>query len=155
MSLTAPYTNAMRVGQGFNTYTQEIRLENAVNVGNRKPKAKSPGELAPPLAGVAPLSPPVTPDASVTIPPLSEVPVVAVNGEHMSQPEIPRETTPSPPPTPGIGSALDVVTAPNGELPFELPAGPTPTTSQSVTYSTRAIENVSDIMDALSTYLQS
>jgi hypothetical protein len=32
---------------------------------------------------------------------------------------------------------------------FSLPGGPTPSMSQSVTYSTRAIENVSDIMDAL------
>jgi hypothetical protein len=48
-----------------------------------------------------------------------------------------------------LGGALDVISTPTGETPFEIPAGPTPTTSQSVTYSTRAIENVSDIMDAL------
>ena len=32
---------------------------------------------------------------------------------------------------------------------FSMPEGPTPAISQSVTYSTRAIENVSDVMDAL------
>ncbi|KAL6716106.1 hypothetical protein ACLMJK_005672 [Lecanora helva] len=30
MSFLAPYTNAMRIGQGFNSYTQEICIENAV-----------------------------------------------------------------------------------------------------------------------------
>jgi hypothetical protein len=48
-----------------------------------------------------------------------------------------------------LGAAIDLVTASSGDSPFDIPSGPTPTTSQSVTYSTRAIENVSDIMDAL------
>jgi len=74
---------------------------------------------------------------------------VAINGVQASGQDIPRAAT--PPITPGqdLGAAIDVISAPSGELPFEIPAGPTPTTSQSVTYSTRAIENVSDIMDAL------
>ena len=38
---------------------------------------------------------------------------------------------------------------PNTNSAFIIPAGPVPNTSQSVTYSTRAIDNVSDIMDAL------
>ncbi|KAJ4359570.1 uncharacterized protein N0V89_000125 [Didymosphaeria variabile] len=141
----------MRVGQGFNTYTQEIRLENAVIMGSPRPRKKASSELVPlPSTGTVPLSPPVTPDASVIVPPHSEVPAVAING--IQQPgshEISRAATPSPPPRWSLGSALDVVTASVGELPFEIPAGPIPTTSQSVTYSTRAIENVSDIMDAL------
>jgi hypothetical protein len=37
----------------------------------------------------------------------------------------------------------------SGKLPFTMPNNPIPNTSQSVTYSTRAIDNVSDIMDAL------
>lgn len=151
MSLSAPYSNAMRIGQGFNTYTQEIRLESAVVVGSSKPKKKASSDLKLPAATeTTPLSPPATPNATVTVNPLSDVPAVAVNG--VPQPpshEISRAATPSPPPTPGLGSAFDVITAPTGELPFEIPAGPTPNKSQSVTYSTRAIENVSDIMDAL------
>lgn len=154
MSLTAPYTNAMRVGQGFNTYTQEIRLENAVNIGNSRLKPKPSSDLvAPPANSAVPVSPPVTPEVSANVSPLGEVPAVAINGvEQEKSHEVPKAETPSPPsppPTPGLGSALDIVTAPTGELPFEMPAGPVPTTSQSVTYSTRAIENVSDIMDAL------
>lgn len=152
MSLTAPYTNAMRVGQGFNTYTQEIRLENAVNVGKENSSSKSLGELLPSSNGAVPMSPPVTPDASITAASINELPTLAINGVQANNTEIARTATPSPPPTPGLGSALDVVTAPTGELPYELPPGPPPATSQSVTYSTRAIENVSDIMDALSTY---
>jgi hypothetical protein len=81
---------------------------------------------------------------------LSEVPALAINGVQANELEASRAVTPSPPSTPGLGSALDVVTTVTGELPFAIPDGPTPTTSQSVTYSTRAIENVSDIMDALS-----
>jgi hypothetical protein len=34
------------------------------------------------------------------------------------------------------------------KLPFTIPSTPIPSISQSVTYSTRAIDNVSDIMDA-------
>jgi hypothetical protein len=93
-------------------------------------------------------TPPVTPATSAAAEPVGEIPVVAINGVTASS-----DTTraPSRPPTPvnDLGSAIDVVSAPSGELVFELPSGPTPTTSQSVTYSTRAIENVSDIMDAL------
>ncbi|KAF2449265.1 hypothetical protein P171DRAFT_480361 [Karstenula rhodostoma CBS 690.94] len=63
MSPSAPYTNAMRIGQGFNTYTQEIRLENAVTVGSLKPKKKPSSDLALPSNAALPLSPPITPDA--------------------------------------------------------------------------------------------
>ncbi|KAF9741207.1 hypothetical protein PMIN01_00746 [Paraphaeosphaeria minitans] len=151
MSLSAPYSNAMRTGQGFNTYTQEIRLENAVIVGKFDPnKKKASSDVPVPSDGAVPSPPPVTQEASVTAHPLSEAPAVAINGVQQPEPrEISRAVTPSPPPTPGSGSALDVVTAPTRELPFEIPVGPAPKTSQSVTYSTRAIENVSDIMDAL------
>ncbi|KAF1977461.1 hypothetical protein BU23DRAFT_550779 [Bimuria novae-zelandiae CBS 107.79] len=150
MSLTAPYSNAMRVGQGFNTYTQEIRLENAVKVGSTGTQKKFANEPSPPQSIAAPASPPVTPDTFITISPLSGIPAMAINGvPQASSNSASRIETPSTPPTPELGGALDVVTAPVGEMPFEIPAGPTPTTSQSVTYSTRAIENVSDIMDAL------
>ncbi|KAF2116088.1 hypothetical protein BDV96DRAFT_598853 [Lophiotrema nucula] len=143
MSLTAPYTNAMRVGQGFNTYTQEIRLESAVQIGSGAIKPEK--ELSKPATSA--ITPPVTPDVSATKGPLGDVPVVAING----QPTTEATSVPSPPLTPGVeglGSAADIV-APLNEILFQIPTGPIPTTSQSVTYSTRAIENVSDIMDAL------
>jgi hypothetical protein len=96
-----------------------------------------------------PLTPPVTPEVSSATDPPGDVPTIAINGV----PDPPDQSTSnaSRPPTPGpeLGGAIDVVTAPLGEVPFDIPAGPVPTTSQSVTYSTRAIENVSDIMDAL------
>jgi hypothetical protein len=84
-------------------------------------------------------TPPVTPNTSATVGPVGDIPVVVINGITTSSDSM---SAPSRPPTPGSdpGSAFDLVT---------VPSGPTPTTSQSVTYSTRAIENVRDIMDAL------
>ncbi|KAF2866895.1 hypothetical protein BDV95DRAFT_190012 [Massariosphaeria phaeospora] len=147
MSLTAPYTNAMRIGQGFNTYTQEIRLENAVLIGPTKKVSKSKSKTG----NEAYLSPPVTPEISAAAGPIGDIAAVAINGVTASSAELLGRSMrpPSPSPSPDMGGALDVITSPAGELPFEIPAGPIPTTSQSVTYSTRAIDNVSDIMDAL------
>ncbi|KAF2197042.1 hypothetical protein GQ43DRAFT_475787 [Delitschia confertaspora ATCC 74209] len=143
MSLTAPYTNSMRIGQGFNTYTQEIRLENAVTVKKRAVRNKAPLVET----GKA-LTPPVTPQKTPSEDPFTDVPAVTINGD---VPRTLEANTVSPPSTPpaNLGSAADVLTTRRSEVPFDLPAGPVPTTSQSVTYSTRAIENVSDIMDAL------
>lgn len=137
-----------QVGQGFNTYTQEIRLENAVRFGSndKSTKAKGNTESLKPTAK-APLTPPITPNESSSAGQLEDIPAVAINGV----PADANGASSSRPPTPGseTGGAIDVINAPLGELPFDLPSGPVPTTSQSVTYSTRAIENVSDIMDAL------
>ncbi|KAL2352368.1 hypothetical protein BJ546DRAFT_1064113 [Cryomyces antarcticus] len=44
MSLTAPYSNAMRLGQGFNSYTHEIRINNAVLIGKNVLATKVPDE---------------------------------------------------------------------------------------------------------------
>lgn len=38
MALIAPFTNAMRLGQGFNSYTQQICLDKAVVIPRPKPK---------------------------------------------------------------------------------------------------------------------
>ncbi|CAI6321109.1 unnamed protein product [Periconia digitata] len=139
MSLTAPYTNAMRIGQGFNTYTQEIRLDNAVRVGPA-PSSQKVDEKLDSTTSKSPLSPPVTPNATTKNDPIQDL-----NGLHETSLTVPSQSNT---PAPDLGSALSVLSAPGEELPFEI-NGPTPTTSQSVTYSTRAIENVSDIMDAL------
>lgn len=40
MGLLAPYTNAMRLGQGFNSYTQQICLDQAVTLPDPKKDAK-------------------------------------------------------------------------------------------------------------------
>ncbi|KAF1998281.1 hypothetical protein P154DRAFT_578101 [Amniculicola lignicola CBS 123094] len=153
MSLTAPYTNAMRIGQGFNTYTQEIRLENAVHISGRTVSVEPKGALDQSQSTVtAPPSPPLTPDTNTNAGPVGEVPTVAINGVTVTNNAVAKTNgdNPSRPPTPGLGSAIDLVTAtPPNDLPFDIPSGPVPKTSQSVTYSTRAIENVSDIMDAL------
>jgi hypothetical protein len=104
-------------------------------------------------ANNTPTKSPSTSDASNTAGAFSDTPIVAVNGfVRKATTSDPVGTAPSPSSTPGpdsMGGAVDVVAPPTDDLPFEIPAGPVPTTSQSVTYSTRAIENVSDIMDAL------
>jgi hypothetical protein len=136
-----------QIGQGFNTYTQEIRLENAVRVASVQ-RAEKPNSSKAPLDVSSAPTPPVTPNTAATAGPVGDIPTVVINGTAASSGAT---RAPSRPPTPGsdLGSAMDLISAPSGELAFQLPIGPTPTTSQSVTYSTRAIENVSDIMDAL------
>jgi hypothetical protein len=142
--------NLGQIGQGFNTYTQEIRLENAVRVGLREKPANPNGTQESKLAAGAPISPPVTPEISSVSGPIGDIPAVTINGVPENSADATSASTQRPP-TPGsdMGGAIDVVSAPAGEAPFDIPQGPVPTTSQSVTYSTRAIENVSDIMDAL------
>jgi hypothetical protein len=96
------------------------------------------------------LSPPTTPRILSSAGPQGNIPAVAINGvATTSRDGGAFSPPPSPKPTADMGAAADVVAEPSENLPFEIASGPTPTTSQSVTYSTRAIENVSDIMDAL------
>jgi len=150
MSLTAPYTNAMRIGQGFNTYTQEIRLENAVRTGSAQKVENSDTSPKQPKSvpdGLPIHTPPVTPNATTVRGPIGDIPSVAING--VTTVSDASKLPISPAASVDLGSAADIVSTPSPDLPFELPSGPSPTTSQSVTYSTRAIENVSDIMDAL------
>ena len=97
-----------------------------------------------------PISPPVTPDVNASTGPPGDIPAIAINGVTSKQSENNGGSKgPTPSTNSDLGSAIDVVTVPHNDLPFDIPSGPVPTTSQSVTYSTRAIENVSDIMDAL------
>ncbi|KAF2749688.1 hypothetical protein M011DRAFT_511702 [Sporormia fimetaria CBS 119925] len=150
---TAPYTNAMRIGQGFNTYTQEIRLEDAVRVGVKKQMSAIPAPSPPlpkPENDLASIAPPVTPEVPFSVGRTNDIPTLAINGVLECTPSVRRPSNArSPTPLADLGGAIDVISAPVGEAPFEIPSGPVPTTSQSVTYSTRAIENVSDILDAL------
>ncbi|GME47700.1 hypothetical protein BKCO1_100066 [Neofusicoccum parvum] len=164
MSLTAPYDNAMRLGQGFNTYTQEIRIENAVSISKKpQPAAK----LAAPKAvkNDTLLAVPTKDVPAVVTPPVTPPP--ANKGESQSEP-----STPSPAPRKSAADAQNVADLPgvgelqNRALPspaasildfddsvetavFSLPDMDGAPPNQTVTYSTRAIDNVSDIMDAL------
>ncbi|OCK84939.1 hypothetical protein K432DRAFT_413635 [Lepidopterella palustris CBS 459.81] len=163
MSLIAPYTNAMRIGQGFNTYTQEIRLENAVTIGSKglvsAPQQPvqgkenvDPSKPADEPPNAAALTPPTSPPNSTNT--AVSTPLTGINGLKQKAVDTPPTQAAKPAPsttnaTP-FGSAADIVAKTSDDkLPFDLPTGPVPKTHQSVTYSTRAIENVSDIMDAL------
>lgn len=45
-TLLAPYTNGMRLGQGFNSYTQQICLDKAVLIDNAANRAKERQTIA-------------------------------------------------------------------------------------------------------------
>ncbi|OCL07562.1 hypothetical protein AOQ84DRAFT_377569 [Glonium stellatum] len=161
MSLTAPYTNAMRLGQGFNTYTQEIRIENAVDI---RPKVTSPSRQtildkgdAGPLKNTsvpdAPALPTESPSPTVTngsVPATGQNPGTTANGvtNSMTDDSAGQTTKPSSSASNEDSHSM-IMFEPATNSTFIIPAGPAPNTSQSVTYSTRAIDNVSDIMDAL------
>ncbi|GIJ84833.1 hypothetical protein Asppvi_003684 [Aspergillus pseudoviridinutans] len=143
MSLTAPYNNAMRLGQGFNTYTQEIKIQNAVTID---PKAVTNGveskQEAPVVLAVAA--------------PKSEKPLVETKSETQSAPKEDGKTSSPGPEVNGVGSAPfsnaqlaeqaeDALLGKSDgdvELPFAMTNPPSPPSVQSVTYSTRAIDNV-------------
>ncbi|KAF2020646.1 hypothetical protein BU24DRAFT_5468 [Aaosphaeria arxii CBS 175.79] len=143
MSLTAPYTNAMRIGQGFNTYTQEIRLEDAVRVlsGKESESPTDPGQHNRSLVNL-PSAERLDGSANGS----ENVPSVPANSISEAKDGL---LSPLPTHRQALGSVTDVVSSGANIVPFDIPRAPSPLTSQSVTYSTRAIENVSDIMDAL------
>ncbi|KAK0665024.1 hypothetical protein DIS24_g318 [Lasiodiplodia hormozganensis] len=163
MSLTAPYDNAMRLGQGFNTYTQEIRIENAVTIKPKAPvttaKVAAPkpiknGSLAvPPKDAPAIVTPPVTPPPANKAESKSEPstptssPKRSADAQALS--ELPTmealQDRGMPSPAASIMDMDDSVETAVFSLPDIDGAPP----NQTVTYSTRAIDNVSDIMDAL------
>ncbi|KAF2437023.1 hypothetical protein EJ08DRAFT_691327 [Tothia fuscella] len=166
MSLTTPYSNDMQLGQGFNTYTAESRISGAVKFvpkstvtasstpngakdstfkDNTNSVFKSPGSNETFLQAV--------PDTS-TLPTVStgqRAPVIVAfqtaNGEE------------KPPATAAdsfkngelVTRALDTIFKPGTpkHLPFTMPSGEITNPSQSVTFSTRSIDNMSDIMDLL------
>jgi hypothetical protein len=200
MALTAPFSNAMRpgwslgelygqkdtnfvTGQGFNTYTQELRLEGAVEVTFSKPTTfarkengtiPSPSDqtIFSPPSGSAPnvsVPPPSPSEPRSPSPPLVQLAIAngvealldsflpATNGDGAprveSDPVIPR-------PTPELKESANAQKAKQDEatllnsaagaaLPFFLPKEYEHNSSQSVTYSARSIDNMSDIMDAL------
>lgn len=119
---------ALRTGQGFNSYTQEIRIEDAVKI--RKNGASD---------AFRSIDTSVTEQAAVT----TESSKPVLKGTEASAPaplKIDVETAAKVTSTDGPAMSSTV---------FTLPKSPLSKGSQSVTYSTRAIQNVSEIMDAL------
>lgn len=126
MSFLVPYTNAMRLGQGFNSYTQEICIDDAVLI---------------------------YPTQSVDVP---------VDSDDAPSPTITKSPASATPLTNGASSDASkplkkVVTMKKAGPPIidYKPVQRIPTTingvhnNQIVTFSSRQIENVSDIMDSL------
>ena len=121
MSFLVPYNNAMRLGQGFNSYTQEICIDDAVIV--------RPEGLA------------VVPDSDSAAP--NGLPSDAKDHAAGASPSkaIPSE---KPAPTPKLATTFHqssvqrVPTTINGIH-----------SNQIVTFCSRSIENVSDVMDSL------
>ena len=163
----------IRIGQGFNTYTQELRLEGAVQITQAQSaaaaasafgastttgpssdqssganKATSPA-LFPPEATNATAQPAAS-DGSLGKQDIIDVPAVKISGPV----DVP--ATPNPSSFNNATMIADnnatiikqVSTAQSGQL-YSLPTGPVITPNQSVTFSARAVDNISDIMDAL------
>ncbi|EKG13274.1 hypothetical protein MPH_09555 [Macrophomina phaseolina MS6] len=171
MSLTAPYDNAMRLGQGFNTYTQEIRIENAVTINSKLPPPGTRVAASRAVKKETLLAAPTKDVPTIVTPPVTPPPPASTNKQDCKS----EPSTPTPSPRKSAADAQNPAELPGAEalqtriLPspaasvletddmddsvetaaFSLRdiAGPPP--NQTVTYSTRAIDNVSDIMDAL------
>ncbi|KAL0256497.1 hypothetical protein SLS55_008892 [Diplodia seriata] len=152
------------MSQGFNTYTQEIRIENAVTIKPRAPatvtqvvapKAIKNGTLRVPVKGTsAVVTPPTTPppankleSRSEPSTPTSSSKRSAASAQDLA--ELPAmeavQERGMPSPAASIMDVDDSVETAVFSLPDIYGAPP----NQTVTYSTRAIDNVSDIMDAL------
>ncbi|KAL9110629.1 MAG: hypothetical protein Q9227_004806 [Pyrenula ochraceoflavens] len=122
MSFLVPYTNAMRLGQGFNSYTQEICIDDAVIIRPLEVNAAAP-------------------DPDHALP--NGTPTTA-SKDHAT-PISPTKAAPGrPAPTPQLATAFHSTSVQR-----------VPTTingihnNQIVTFSSRSIENVSDVMDSL------
>lgn len=174
-------TTDISTGQGFNTYTQELRLEEAVKVnlsltrdlGNTDNRAvpsqtvQTKPLIPPTSVSKVSSSPPVSVLAD---PPIFEhaiangldalqhdfLPTLIKNGAQLADSE---KVIPDPK-TPELADSANaqktkrdeatlLSSAEGAELPFFLPKDYDHNSSQSVTYSARSIDNISDIMDAL------
>jgi hypothetical protein len=179
MAQTAPYQPGMRLGQGFNSYTQELRLDDAVTIPivprdapvssaqaqaqtlpqtqSRVPTVASDGSTKstqdPPAAATSapastagPAAPSTAPASNIDF--LPKVKAVAVlpavedvkKGTNVSLSKSTNDTL--------AAQVSNEYTGPRYILP-QIKQGQQPGTDLSVTFSTRAISNMSDIMDAL------
>ncbi|KAK4690509.1 hypothetical protein P7C71_g6298, partial [Lecanoromycetidae sp. Uapishka_2] len=152
MSFLAPYTNAMRIGQGFNSYTQEICIENAVLI--------EPARKAHPIGSSR--SPDSNGRRGSSLRPHSAVSDNAMTLRAKSSNEsLASDATASDAEgqlqlTRGSAKSLPNITI--GSNPIDIPATsvqpseitpPHKNVVQIVTYSSRMVDNVSDIVEAL------
>jgi hypothetical protein len=172
------------LGQGFNTYTQELRLEEAVKVTLSRPPAfakKENGTILSQTGQTTPSTPLPRPATVAVVPPspsksndpdspiiqhainhgmdaLIESFLPGTNGDGPQQvesaPVIPAPATPELKDSANAQRAKQdhetlLSSAAGAALPFYLPKEYEHNSSQSVTYSARSIDNMSDIMDAL------
>ena len=161
MSFLAPYTNAMRIGQGFNSYTQEICIENAVlieHVRKPRPRSFSPQRQPHSIAGASSLRP-----LSIATAVDVHNPAVLQTKDSDSHSAISDASDPGPNDSQDVqrpGSAQSAKSLPNiivGSNPLypstTVPpadtAPPGKNGVQIVTYSSRMVDNVSDIVEAL------
>lgn len=149
MSFLAPYTNAMRLGQGFNSYTQEICIENAVLIEPaRKARLSSSSTIAArrasqPTISHSPLHPP---SGDTTLNPKSSTESLASDATH-SVAMVRKISNSSAPGNYAHGPTTLSVPA-TTVSPAEL-TPPHKNVVQIVTYSSRMVDNVSDIVQAL------
>ncbi|KAM0796836.1 hypothetical protein BDR22DRAFT_498294 [Usnea florida] len=163
MSFLAPYTNAMRLGQGFNSYTQEICIENAVLIEPAKKARLSSNTIAARRASqpaitdstLHPSSSDTTPhpkdstlhpsSVDTTLNPRNSTETLTSDANSVAM--VRKASTSSAPGNVSTGPNTLAVPATTVS-----PAEPTPphkNVVQIVTYSSRLVDNVSDIVQAL------
>ncbi|KAL2052672.1 hypothetical protein ABVK25_006912 [Lepraria finkii] len=167
MSFLAPYTNAMRLGQGFNSYTQEICIENAVLIEPAK-KARTATERRPQSLFVEPTHKTRSSDErrpqKIVIDPTTlrpqSIPKAVSENSVTLRPQASNESFASTAASDAGSQISKARSVPDLTVtnPSHRPAtsvhpaevtSPHKNTVQIVTYSSRLVDNVSDIVEAL------
>jgi hypothetical protein len=148
MAQTAPFHNAMRLGQGYNSYTQELRLDRAVKIV--VPRAVPPATST---AEADQINRNATPQSDRALPLKPDIPSLP-NAKASGDGSLP----PVPDPKDFADAAMvarndavlrSQVSSEQKVQRFSIPPNPVVNVNQSVTFSIRSISNMSDIMDAL------
>ncbi|VUC37255.1 unnamed protein product [Clonostachys rosea] len=134
--LLAPYNNAMRLGQGFNSYTQQICLDRAVVPGPIQENTPTPRELL--VTGNQPLI--VSPERRYNAPaPDADQPTIKTP---------PAEGVPSEEGAVSLDVAAGGASAPQKKDQKAIKVYPW-VKPQIVTYSSRFVDKLSDVTDAM------
>ncbi|CAD6572784.1 MAG: hypothetical protein ASARMPREDX12_005446 [Alectoria sarmentosa] len=131
----------MRLGQGFNSYTQEICIENAVLIEPARKARLSSGTIAARRASQPVSHSPLHPSADTTLNPKGSTESLASDAAHSV--DMVRKISSSSAPGNYVTLSVPATTVHPAELP------PHKNVVQIVTYSSRMVDNVSDIVQAL------
>lgn len=151
--LLAPYNNAMRLGQGFNSYTQQICLDRAVVPGPIQENTPTPRDLL--ILGNQPLV--VSPERRYNAPaPDADQTAIKAPPAEGSQPTdtsvVPTEGAPAEEGAVSKDAATGGSAAPQKKDQKAIKVYPW-VKPQIVTYSSRFVDKLSDVTGELALYL--